>query len=100
VEADRLMEERVAFSPSTGHVHLLLCIGGGGGEAYGGESDRLSIYICCSVLEYDRGGGWEPEVEIERLMEEKVAVSPSTTVTLCRSMTGVEVGNQRWRRKG
>ncbi len=39
-------------------------------------------------------------MEVERLMEEKVAVSPSTSVTLCRSMTGVEVGNQRWRWRG
>jgi hypothetical protein len=39
-------------------------------------------------------------VEAERLNEEKVAISPSTTVTLYRSMTGVEVGNQRWRQRG
>jgi hypothetical protein len=39
-------------------------------------------------------------VEAERLMEERVAFSPSTTVTLYRSMTGMEVGNQRWRRTG
>jgi hypothetical protein len=33
-------------------------------------------------------------------MEERVTVSPSTSVALYRSMTGVEVGNQRWRRRG
>jgi hypothetical protein len=39
-------------------------------------------------------------VEAERLMEERVTVSPSTSVALYRSMTGVEDGNQRWRRTG
>ncbi len=92
------------------HLQLLLCIGvrpwwrlgtrGGGGQAYGGGSGLFSIYICYSVSKYDRGGGWEPEVEADRLMEEKVAFSPSTTVALYRSTTGVEVGNQRWRRRG
>jgi hypothetical protein len=37
-------------------------------------------------------------VEADRLMEERVAIS--TTVTLYRSMTGVEDGNKRWRQKG
>jgi hypothetical protein len=39
-------------------------------------------------------------VEAERLTEEKVAVTPSTTVAPYRIMTGVQDGNQRWRQTG
>jgi hypothetical protein len=73
VEAERLMEERVAFSPFT------------------------SVTLYRSMTGVEDGS---QDVEVERLMEEKVALSPSTCVTLCRSMTGEEVGNQRWRRRG